>query len=194
MVTPRAIRTEIENALAYLIGAEIALYTNPVIDEHGRVTWRSARPVGKFMRGRALPTALDYRHWIDVGAYSALLMDGSLLQLSYDFAGNDLVGHRLAYVPCPFNVDRDLLELEPPVDVFDLYAGGHTSEVILRTVIRFDFDLESTRPEHPATHLTINSPDCRIGCVAPLGVGRFIDFIFRPYRLVERLAGLRCVG
>ena len=66
MVTPRAIRTEIENALAYLIGAEIALYTNPVIDEHGRVTWRSARPVGKFMRRGRLFSAPN--GWIAAAA------------------------------------------------------------------------------------------------------------------------------
>jgi hypothetical protein len=54
--------------------------------------------------------------------------------------------------------------------------------------VRFDYDPVAAKPGHPATHLTINSADCRIACVAPLHVGSFVDFIFSSFYPTMRLA------
>jgi hypothetical protein len=51
----------------------------------------------------------------------------------------------------------------------------------LRSPLRFDFDRSVDRTDHPAAHLTLNSSDCRIGCVAPVSVLRFLDFIFSNF-------------
>jgi hypothetical protein len=108
------------------------------------------------------------------------MLDGSLLQFSYSLGDDKKVsGHRLAYVPCPYDVDRELLSGGDSIaDILDLYRG---SDAVLRSPIRIDFDPESAKPEHPTTHLTVNSSDCRIACVAPVHVLRFVDLVFRNF-------------
>ena len=57
----------------------------------------------------------------------AILFDGSLIQISYDFDYSELVGHRLLYFPCPFDLDPELLQTLPLVDVIDFYRDGEAA-------------------------------------------------------------------
>jgi len=108
------------------------------------------------------------------------LLDASLLQITYDLIGSEVVAHRLAYTPCPFIVDTEFLEEGNPIDeVVGMYV--ELSDVALRSPIRFDYDLRAAKGNHPAAHLTLNSADCRIACVAPMHALRFVDFIFRHF-------------
>lgn len=176
-VSSRVVRSEVDALLSYLIESEIALHANPVSDRSGRISWYPFSE-GEFLEERDDTSLLQYRGWLEVGAYSAVLFDGSLLQITYDFGAGDLVAHRLVYIPCPFDLDTDLLQREPHVDVFDLYAAGSANDVRLRGTIRFDFDAARAGVDHPAAHLTFNSPGCRIACAAPLRLGHFIEFVF----------------
>jgi hypothetical protein len=179
--TSRVVRDEVDNLLAYLIDSEIALLTNPVRDEAGRISWHPYVAGRAFLENSDPPTLAGYRGWVASGHFSALLYDGALLQMTYDFAGHVIASHRLAWVPCPFAVDVDLLQNAPILEVVDMYADGRPVDVLLRTMIRFDFDQEAANSSHPATHLTINSRDCRIACAAPLRLGRFVEFVFRNF-------------
>jgi hypothetical protein len=179
--TSRVVRDEIDNLLSYLIYSDLALYVNPVVMSGGRVSWGSFAAGARFLTGRDHTTLSQYQTWLADGAYSALLFDGSLLQLTFDFAGHQLVGHRLAWVPCPFAVDLDLLLVESPTEVMDLYADGSPHDVALKTIIRFDYDIARAAPDHPAAHLSINSTECRIACSAPLRLSHFVDFVFRNF-------------
>ena len=118
----RVVRDELNNLLSYLVESEIALLANAVRDEGERISWHRFNASATFLEFRDPPTFDGYRNWVANGEYSALLYDGSLLQVSYDFAGALLISHRLVWVPCPFDVDPDLLQLEPLLDVLDLYA------------------------------------------------------------------------
>jgi hypothetical protein len=180
VITARSLRDEVQNALDYLVTAEIIRYSRPiVVDSHGRVTWRSYPHVGSFLISRAHASIDQYLSWVSNGEYAASLFDGSLLQISYEVQGGEIVGHRLAYVPCPYDIELELLdEGHALADVCDLYRDG---DAVLRSPIRFDYDPVSARPNHPATHMTFNSVDCRIACVAPLRVLRFLDFVFRSF-------------
>jgi len=74
-------------------------------------------------------------------AYSAILYVGSLLQITYKFEGRNLpAGHRLAYVPFPFDADRSLVRDIPVVDLVDLYVAEGAESVALRSSVRFDCD------------------------------------------------------
>jgi hypothetical protein len=176
----RLVRSEVDALMSYLIETEIALHANPVSNRSGRISWYPFA-TGEFLEQRDDTSLLQYRAWLENGTYSAVLFDGALLQITYDFAASDLVAHRLVYVPCPFDLDTDLLQREPHVDVFDLYAAGPAHDVQLRGTIRFDFDAERAGDDHPAAHLTFNSPGCRIACAAPLRLGHFIEFVFRNF-------------
>ena len=108
-----------------------------------------------------------------------VVLNGSLLQIADDVVGGQIVGHRLAYVPCPYDLDLELLdEGHGLADVCDLYRGG---DAVLRSPIRFDYDPASASLHHPAAHMTLNTTDCRIACVAPLRALRFLDFVFRSF-------------
>ena len=181
MKTSRAIRTEVAGFLGYLIENDVALYANPVVDDGGRIGWPRRTDAPRFLDKREAPTISDYRWWLSNEAYSAVLHDGALVQITYEFDGRALVRHRLAYVPCPFKMRDEDLRSEPLVDLFDLYAEGTTSSVLLGAPVRFDYDAARTAPQHPATHLTVNSVHCRVPCTAPMRLGVFVDFVFRHF-------------
>lgn len=180
------VRTEIHNLLDLLLRSEIALYTNPVVAQTSkggltRVTWANTRSVpGKLFRGR-FATVDDYSGWLESGAYSTILFDGAVVQFSYDFVGDRLVGHRLAYYPCPFDVDEELLRTEPLLDVIELYRNHSESSIRLRSPLRFDYDPQNGSDDHPTAHLTLLSPHCRWPIVAPLSPGHFVRFLFRHF-------------
>jgi hypothetical protein len=180
-LTARKVLTELQNLLDYAITNEIAIFANPIRFSGSTVAWHPYNPSERFLLKRDASDTLEYRHWIETGEFTAMLFDGALLQISYDVAGGNLVGHRLAYVPAPFAWDQELLVTEPFVEVFDMYAAGHTSTVILNTQVRFDFDPGSAGESHPSVHLTINGADCRIACTAPVRIGQFTSFIFRNF-------------
>jgi hypothetical protein len=179
--TSRAIRTEVADLLGYLIENDVALFANPVVEDGGRVGWPRRSDAPRFLDNRGVPTISDYRWWLLNEAYSAVLHDGALVQITYEFDGRALARHRLAYVPCPFEIPDEDLRSEPLVDLFDVYAGGSTSSVMLGGPVRFDYDAARGAPQHPAAHLTVNSVHCRVPCAAPMRLGVFVDFVFRHF-------------
>ncbi len=179
-MTSRAAASELRNILDYLLNENIAIFVNPIVEARGRVSWQasSSEP---FILERSSPSCSDYRHWVRNGMYSAILFDGSLLQCSFRYGGPILVEHRLCWVPAPFAFDAEELLTESLTDLLDLHLDGSPNDVVLRTPIRFDFDLDSARPGHPASHLTLNFATCRIACRAPVRLGRFLEFVFSHF-------------
>lgn len=184
---PSSLRTELQNLLDLLIEFDVAIYANPVVkrDHRGgmtRVTWRSSAGTasGELFRGD-FATLDGYHDWFRVEAYSAVLYDGAILQMSYDFEGDQFTGHRLAYYPCPFDIDQELLRTSPMLDVIELYRENGMSSVRLRSPLRFDCDMASQAEDHPAVHLTLLSSDCRWALVAPLSPGHFVRFLFKHF-------------
>jgi hypothetical protein len=186
-MTPRKLRRDTENLLDLLLRADIALYVNPVVETRSgrggktRVTWAEKPGTGREWFRRELTTIEGYLAWLQEEAYSAVLADGALLQISYDFFGGQMSGHRLAYIPCPFDMDEELLQADPLLDVMELYAGQPVSEIRLRTPLRFDYDPESQALDHPASHLTLLWPHCRWPVAGPLSPGHFIRFVFQHF-------------
>lgn len=181
MTTVRTIRDQIRNAIDYLRDAELARFTTEISMGSTVVSWHAPGREGAFIESFDHPTINQYLTWLASGDYSALLYDGSLVQLSYEVADGEVSRHRLCYFPCPYDLDLGLLkEGVPAADVVDLYRGSDAS---MRSPIRFDFDRQAAAQGHPASHFTINGVDCRIPCVAPLHVMRFLDFIFRHFHM-----------
>jgi len=179
--TPRLFADEITNLLNYLAEADLAISTSSVARAKGLVTWHRRLDAGEFLPQRRHPTIETYRAWVANSDYSAMLFDGALLQITYEFSDYGLVRHRLAYVPCPFDVDPELWRTSPFLDVIDLYAEGAAKDVVLRATLRFDFDTEAAAKGHPAAHFTINATSCRVGCIAPMRLGQFANFVFRHF-------------
>ncbi len=183
MTTTRSLRDEVKNVLDYLSNAELTLYTNPVSMSATGVAWHAHKQQAEFLITRE-HTYEQYLIWVENGSYSALLRDASLLQISYEVRDGKIVAHRLAYVPCPCIVSQDLLDalLEEGHSIDEIVSlCEHARDVVFRSPIRFDYDAANAKPGHPASHMTINSPDCRIACVAPMHVLRFVDFVYRNF-------------
>jgi hypothetical protein len=185
MMTPKALATQLRNLFSLLLESEIAIAVNPVVEQHGgyrvRVTWGTAFASVGLMSASEFATVGEYRNFIDSQIYSAVLFDGALLQLSYDFEGHDLVGHRLGYYPCPFDVDPELLRTDPLGDVIEIYSGSHEAKINLRSPLRFDYDEQNVGSEHPAVHVHLNRANCRWAVSRPLSVADFIRFVFRHF-------------
>lgn len=179
--TPEGVRREVDGFLRFLADQEIALLVNPVTVAGSTVSWASAPGNARFLEERSTTTLRSYKHWIDTRSYSAVLMDGALLQITYEIVDRAITGHRLAFIPSPFNMDSALMQSEGLTDLVDLYETGQPQDVILRSSVRFDFDPSASDDVHPSSHLTINGKDCRIPCAAPLRLGHFADFIFRNF-------------
>lgn len=179
----------------------VTLYNRTSYDHgSGRVSWQ---------RKSSLPFIADftelsietYLSWVEQSDYSAMLPDGSLLQLTYTYKKNEVKHHRLAYIPSPTVSARDIdgkkndfverwLESQDQASVsnppgladwiYELLEQDPFS-LGLRSSLRFDFDSDAAREGHPESHLTINSSNCRIPCVDIVEPEHFIRFIFSTF-------------
>lgn len=180
MVTSRKIRSEIELIFTYLYERDLATWWNPFDESPNRVTWKSRNDEEKFLTIRQEPSVKTYLKWLNDGQYSIMLKDGSLIQISYDLERNIPIGHRLAYIPCPYTLNWELFDPSIALADFVRIHATSDSDVLLRAAIRFDYD-PSLTPGHPESHLTLNNSNCRIACASPLRVGRFFHFVFQNF-------------
>lgn len=178
---------ELTNFVDLLARSYVAAKINAVVIKHfrnsgiRRVTWGSTATAYGPLVGQGDGTIGEYRHWLSANAYSAILFDGSIVQITYDYAGNLLTKHRLLYFPCPFLLPSELLDELPILELVDHYIDRGIDEVRLKTPVRFDYEREADAADHPTSHLTFQSPDCRIPVVSPLSLGHFVEFVFRNF-------------
>ena len=102
------------------------------------------------------------------------------MQLSFDYEGDELIRHRLAYVPCPYTLER-LDFTDSLFEMLELSDALRPDEIRLAAPIRFDFDSHAARADHSASHFTLLSPEARIPAIGPLSLGHFVRFIFRHF-------------
>jgi hypothetical protein len=173
------LQDQVANFVEYLSDRDLILSSTSVMlsNDSTRIGWYVRPLSGAFLLTRDHHSIENWAHWVESGAYTAMLFDGSLLQVSFDLDGEEIVGHRLAYVPCPFNDSAEVLQ-ELPLDGVIEYYKGDAEALQLKTAIRFDYAPGDAAEGHPATHLTINNADTRIACAGPLSFERFINFIF----------------
>lgn len=131
----------------------------------------------------ALPRVDDYLRLIREREYSFLMRDGAAIQILYQYDRSNLVRHRLQYWPCPFDAE-DMLEefAEPIIDMLEiLFLENVRSETVLRGLLRFDYAPDDAGMLHPASHLTMAGPECRIPVHAPLSFDTFMRFVLENF-------------
>jgi hypothetical protein len=188
--TPKHCRNQVQNTLDALMATRLAVDVQVPVARNSvggftRVTWPANPEVDNGRRFFEDFYALEtYFGWLMARQYSVVLLDGALLQITFDFRSDRFAGHRLAYIPCPFDIGDDgaeRLRIEPILDVIDGYRDRGEEYLRLRSPIRFDYDPTAASLEHPASHITLNHQDCRIPACAPLTLAQFIEFIFRRF-------------
>jgi hypothetical protein len=126
-----------------------------------------------------------YQDLSEKRSYNVKLIDGGLLQLMYNFKGERLVRHRLAYYPSP-----NLRPFQEDPEAYlrdDLYLDI-VSRHIVPFPLRFDFDGTAARDViHPHCHLTLGDvKGCRIPVSAPLTPRWFLEFILRNFYQTDK--------
>lgn len=130
----------------------------------------------------------EYMYLLTNEQYTFLLFDGSLVQLVYYFRNRRVVQHHLGFYSPPVSVQQEELDLylEHGLTLDELLSDKIASDrfvlyLRLKSPIRFDFDAENNRENHPASHLHLSQNHCRIAVFAPLSIGHFVRFIFRHF-------------
>lgn len=188
MTTPNALGRSIRELMHQLVSRELVLLNNSVAIEGDLVWWRSPTPLAKFVDFADYPTIGTYRRWVEASEYLALLPDGGLLQLRYSVVDGEIKKHRLAYIPCPYLIDRDFLLTDGLIDVLDIHLDVPHEQITMQTAVRFDYDPGAAGAHHPSAHMTLNVASCRIACEAPMTPEDFVRFVFRNFYADDWLA------
>jgi hypothetical protein len=126
----------------------------------------------------------DYLFVLKNQEYSFLMRDGGIVQIAYMFDRLKVIRHRLAYYPCPFDISsHDLLAFDGGLVDFiqNVFMSDLETNMLLRSPIRFDYSPSDAKEFHPASHLTLNDPSCRIPARAPLYFATFMKFVLENF-------------
>lgn len=129
----------------------------------------------------------DYISIVEKRDYSYLMNDGGAIQIAFVYNKNRISRHRLLYYPCPFLIDPHEMEGSdggsfPLIDfINDTFMDNSEDNLLLRSPFRFDYVPTEAADFHPASHLTINDPSCRIPVRSPLEFDTFVKFILENF-------------
>ena len=116
------------------------------------------------------------------GAYNVKMLDGALIQMMYEFSGDALQRHRLAFFPAPHLHD---FQNSPDVYLDDELHGDVVARSVVPFPLRCDYDGRDGRHvdvAHPKSHLTLGQYEhCRIPVSAPVTPHWFVDFLLRNF-------------
>ena len=168
-----------------LIEAGICVSQNFPSNKNGNVTFEGKNKISIALKNA--PYADLYTELLNTKCYNMRLIDGALIQLMYYFKGNNLVSHRLSFLPSPHL--EDYQNAAERYDNDELY-GDVVRENIVPCPIRFDFSNNDTSHRdiyHSKTHLTLGEFSyCRIPVSSPLLPVEFLSFIMRHFYFEDR--------
>ena len=123
-----------------------------------------------------------YRDMAKERAYNAKMLDGALIQMTYEFISTSLQRHRLAFFPSPILGE---FQQDPDIYLDDEIYGDITSRNIVPSPLRFDYDSREGKYKdliHPKSHFSLGQyPNCRIPVTSPMTPVRFVDFVLRNF-------------
>ncbi|MEO5369959.1 MAG: DUF2290 domain-containing protein [Magnetococcus sp. DMHC-1] len=123
-----------------------------------------------------------YKELVDTNNYNLKMLDGALIQMTYEFTDNTISKHRLAFFPSPF---LEEFQNNPDIYIEDEIFAEVIKKNIVPFPLRFDFDADKNsfiELNHPKSHLTLGQyKNCRIPVSAPLTPYHFIVFILRHF-------------
>lgn len=184
MSVKKKIINEVKNYTDILLDLEIAIYVNNIVPikkgNIDRVTWSSLNQLSKKMFYLEVDTYQTYEAWLRNQDYSLILYDASFVQITYEINKDNILSHRLVYYPCPYILNDELLELIKIDPVLDVLTLLDKKNLKLISPIRFDYDNREIR-YHSKSHLTLNTPTCRIPVKAPISPSQFFEFIIKYF-------------
>jgi hypothetical protein len=128
----------------------------------------------------------EYLDILRSSQYSALLFDGSIIQLTVDYSKLDCVGHRYAYYPCPIWLAPGEMAIASasglPLDEYlqELVLTARSDQLRNWPTMRFDYASTEVLNE-PFSHVHLGPENCRVPILGPMTLHRFLDFIVRIF-------------
>lgn len=185
MPTPNQIKSQIDRIVSFLIEKGLSADQNFAYRRAGSgnlvtITFEGADSISHGMGNT--PYEEIYQLLIDARAFNVRMAAGGLLQMEYEFSGNTIRRHRLAFFSAPYNQE---IQSSPEVQFEEQSIFTVLPPNLVPFPVRFDFAAESDPKEktpHPKSHLTLGQyEDCRIPVSAPLNPNMFVDFILRNF-------------
>lgn len=157
----------------------LELWRESVVERIGRglrrFTWSSNGIRPGLATGDA--SVKEYLEFLRGDHYQFLLIDGALIQMSYDFnQGGEIVESRLVWYPCPVNFAREELEY---FSIDEIVETVPTLDVNCRGPMRFDYSTRQANENHSTVHLHMGMEAFRLPVQRPLEPSRFIRLIVR---------------
>lgn len=185
--------SQVRDLIELLERSELSRYSNAVIEAPAKLDGRDVISVTTARHGIDHTGRLtewddpdfffsleNYILSVRSGDYAVILRDGALLQIRFDFQGNDLVGHRLCYFPMPCFIDEDFLDQDGPAEVLELVMEQEPSRIRLRTPLRFDYNSFNSVSD-PEVHLHLVKDDGRLPVFGPLSLRHFVSLVFGTF-------------
>jgi len=184
MSSPLEIVSEINELISYLTKINLTNDQNFAYptNQRGAIQVR-------FAGSEHISSALKNRDYLEIyrtmtmeRVYNVKMLDGALIQMSYEFVDTLLQRHRLAFYPSPI---FDEFSKNPETYFDDEIDGDIISTNTVPFFFRFDYDSRATTHKqlsHPRSHLSLGKyPNCRIPVTEPMTPRWFIDFILRNF-------------
>lgn len=115
-------------------------------------------------------------------AFNLLMLDGALIQMSYEFISERLIRHRLAFLPSPRLLDY---QSYPEIYTEEMLYTDVVEKGAVSVPLRFDYDARTGVPvvlKHPTSHLTLGQYlGCRIPVTAGLTPHAFVEFLLTSF-------------
>ena len=203
-------RSGVARLNARLLEINLAVAVNPAIafsaGDRTRLSWPQAKDAIGLFTDAMYASLSEYRAFLSGGHYTCVLNDGSLIQVSYDFKNDELVGHRFCFYPCPLDLPKSsyatdfdawngLLETELYNEIEALESTSETGQEVppvrrssllrLRSPIRFDFDPDKQSATEPSSHVHISDAEARIPVHAALSLAQFVHFVITHFYPVQ---------
>lgn len=180
---PKIVFDAIANAFELLKNSNLIYYYNlPQIDialEEVRITWPNHAP-GRQNAPREFTRINYFLHILRARSFSAILFDGSIIRISYKFYKESLVEYNFLWWPSPFCLDFDETQDLTMDELVESHIDSNSwsENIQMRSPIRFDYDCARDEDFHPASHVHMQDPDCRMRVSHPICLNTFLKFIF----------------
>lgn len=194
---------QVDNVKEQIYNTLIAMYAQKYIRFMKEVVEIKNKPIelltwddhikGRYDSSRFFTSLEQYIAIYETGSYHCILSDGSIIRVLFKFNNNVLVKQSLLYWPAPINIPVDDIEeigIRESIRMHILEMnseGKEKNNIIMRSPIRYDYDIENDRAMHPASHIHMQHAECRISARQPICFNTFIRFIFQNFYPNENL-------
>lgn len=179
--SPKSILHSIESVKLKLNKAGLLYSWNDSVVEktskgRKRITWASTGTAIDLLT-KSDSDIEEYLNFLKEKHYQFQLIDGSLIQLSYEIdSKHNVKSSRLVWYPCPVEFTPEALEY---ATIEELVTTTPTESILCKAPLRIDFSPDQASENHSSTHLHLGMENFRLPVHRALEPSRFMRLIIR---------------